>query len=270
MEKYPKWGSIKIIWDCRSDTRQSFDIQYRPPPILANLQKFQPRQPQHRLDQPKSDLPIVGLNCDLKELACLYFSGIFNTFTHVFTHINIHSCPSFTHVINHLYNIDGCHHSIISLVTCYHWLDSIILCHSFVNHSHQHSHVIIHSYHPSLSSFVSSYIRVIIHSCLLSTHASMDDLDVRRTTHDVDLYSIIFFILVSFDRILLVCESQPVCCCFSPIKPTLVFAGMVSIEFVISRLIPWIHDHQKKHSVRLFLCCHPSIAHVLMLLSLCI
>ena len=93
-------------------------------------------------------------------------------------------------------------------VTCYHWLDSIILCHSFVNHSHQHSHVIIHSYHPSLSSFVSSYIRVIIHSCLLSTHASMDNLDVRRTTHDVDFYSVIYFILVSFDRILLVCESQ--------------------------------------------------------------
>ena len=157
----------------------------------------------------------------------------------------------------------------ISLVTCYHWLDSIILCHSFVNHSHQHSHVIIHSYHPSLSSFVSSYIRVIIHSCLLSTHASMDDLDVRCTTHDVDLYSVIYFILVSFNRIL-VCEFQPVCCCFSPIKPTLVFAGMVSIEFVISRLIPWIHDHQKKHNVRLILCCHPSIAHVLMLLSLCI
>ena len=42
-------------------------------------------------------------------------------------------------------------------------------------------------------------------------------------------------ICVSFR--VLVCESQPRCCCFSPVKSTLVFAGMVRLFLDVSKYV---------------------------------
>lgn len=52
------------------------------------------------------------------------------------------------------------------------------------------------------------------------------------------------FILILLSRIL-VCTSQPKCCCFSPVKPSLVFAGMIdgSIAMWDLREPTSIHRH---------------------------